>query len=164
MQALYQDDWQEKFAWGEQKIFRTWPALPAEELLNSNALRNAGRSPAVDSWQGRQKRLCGNTNHYQLYIRADGDADSVDASGLTTFWVMRCKKYKECMPAQAVVSKEFATQFANLIASEAKALATWLSKTGIATATKGLDIDKFRHHFGFHCAVMQGYLPNSGHA
>jgi len=85
----------------------------------------------------------------------------VDASGLTTFWVMRSKKYKDCMPAEAVISREFATQFANLIASEGDALATWLSKTGIALPTQRLDIDKFRHHFGFHCVVMQGHLPNS---
>ena len=68
------------------------------------------------------------------------------------------------MPADAVISKEFGAAFANLIANEGDELASWLTKSGIIKqegAKRHLNIDALRAHFGFHCAVMAGHLPNS---
>ena len=164
MQDIYRNDWCQKFCWSEQRSFMTWPERSAEALFNSDSLRSSGRSPAVDFWQERGKRLCGQTNYFQAYIRTDGQKNSVDPSGITTFWILRSAKLNGVMPADAVISKEFGTAFANLIATEGDELASWLAKSGIIKheeTKRDLNIDALRTYFGFHCAVMVGHLPNS---
>ena len=48
MERLFHEDWAQKFRWAESCGFQTWPQYPAQELLHGQALRTAGRSPAVD--------------------------------------------------------------------------------------------------------------------
>lgn len=55
-----------KFEWGEKRVFAKWPTISAEALFNSESLRSAGRSPAVDFWTGRGRKLCGNREHKLL--------------------------------------------------------------------------------------------------
>ena len=85
MQDIYQNDWCEQFRWSEQHSFMTWPEHSAAALFNSDSLRSAGRSPAVDFWKERGQRLCGQTNYLHIHIRTDGEKTSVDPFGLTTF-------------------------------------------------------------------------------
>ena len=70
MQKVYEEDWCDKFSWSEERAFLTWPAQPAAALLNSQSLRSAGRSPAVDYWHERARKamrklklLQGNSPH-----------------------------------------------------------------------------------------------------
>ena len=165
MQDMYRDDWQEKFQWAEERSFLTWPETAAEALYNSESLRQAGRSPAVDFWKAREGRGAGKTNYYQVWVRTDGQHQSVDAAGITTFWVCRSVKCGGVTPADAVITKEFGTCFANLIACEGPELEKWLVKSGIVTEVqaqkKSLNIDKLKEFFGRHCAVIEGHLPNS---
>ena len=66
MQTIFQRQWQEKFRWGTQMH------VPAAALLNSEGLRSAGRSPAVDFWQAKdQTKLCGCRNYYHMHRRTD---------------------------------------------------------------------------------------------
>lgn len=55
-----------KFEWGEKRVFAKWPTISAEALFNSESLRSAGRSPAVDFWTGRGRKLRGNREHKLL--------------------------------------------------------------------------------------------------
>ena len=52
-EKLFHEDWAEKLHWEESRVFQTWPQYPAQELLNGQALRTAGRSPAVDVYTER---------------------------------------------------------------------------------------------------------------
>ena len=149
MQDIYQNDWCEQFRWSEQHSFMTWPEHSAAALFNSDSLRSAGRSPAVDFWKERGQRLCGQTNYLHIHIRTDGEKTSVDPSGLTTFWVLRCAKLDGIMPADAVISKEFRP--ACLIASEGSDLASWLTKSSIIKqegTKRDLNINALRTNFG----------------
>ena len=160
MQDLYENDWAGKFQWQEKRPFMTWPETSAEMLYNSESLRSAGRSPAADFWDG-SKKLCGNRNYCQLWVRTDGQKASVDADGLKTFWVLRAIKYKNVPPAAAAITKQDATMLANLIAAEGTELAKRLEESGIVNESKILDVDRLRYYFQFHCTVMEGHLPNS---
>ena len=102
----------------------TWPETSAGVLYNSESLRSAGRSPAADFWDQREKKLCGNRNYFQIWVRTDGQKASADAAGVTTFWVLRARKYKDVPPAAAVITKDVATMVANVVGEE------WLSHTG----------------------------------
>lgn len=164
MQELYKDDWAQKFQWEQKRTFMTWPEKSAAVLYNSEALRSAGRSPAADFWNEREKKLCGNRNYFQIWVRTDGQKASADPAGVTTFWVLRARKYKDVQPAAAVITKDVATIVANLIAAEGEELARWLEKSGLVTSDQGtrvLDSDRLRNLFFFHCVVMEGHLPNS---
>ena len=167
MQDLYKDDWSEKFSWQEKRAFLTWPEKPSEALYNSASLRSAGRSPAVDFWHSRSPRLCGSKNYFQCYIRTDGVKNSVDKSGITTFWILRSMRHEGLMPAEAVITKAIGHRVANLIAAEGKELEKWLAESGIAqedertAGSKHLNLDNLRAAFANHCAVMEGHLPCS---
>ncbi len=98
------------------------------------------------------------------FAPTDGQKASADAAGVTTFWVLRSRKYKDVPSAAAVITKDVATMVANLIAAEGEELATWLEKSGLVTPGQGtrvLDSDRLRNLFFFHCVVMEGHLPNS---
>ena len=86
---LYKEGWCQKLQWQRNKSFLTWPEEPAETLYNSDALRSASRSPAVDFWKERAPKLSGYRNYYKVSVRTDGQKATVDKNGLTTFWVMR---------------------------------------------------------------------------
>ena len=165
MQDMYRDDWHEKFQWAEERSFLTWPAVAAAALYNSESLRQAGRSPAVDFWKAREGRGAGKRNYYQVFVRTDGQRQSVDPAGITTFWVCRTLKFGGVTPADAVITKEFGTCFANLVACEGPELEKWLEKSGIvsnvAAQKKSVNVDKLKDFFGRHCAVIEGHLPNS---
>lgn len=79
MQQHFAEDWCDKFAWEENKAVLTWPESPAPALLNGQPLRTAGRSPAIDFWTAREKRLCGSRNHCKAF-RHTGAQDSADRS------------------------------------------------------------------------------------
>lgn len=164
IEKLYENDWVKKFEWHEKREFATWPQSPGESLYNSATLRTAGRSTAVDFWRRREKRLCGQRNFAELWVRTDGAKASVDRSGLTRFWVMRATKVKDTMPANAVVDLNMAKRIANMIAAEGKELATALEQAGVVTGAadaKELNLTQLQIHFVEHCAVMEGHLPDT---
>ena len=137
MERLFRDDWSEKFAWSEARVFQTWPQCPAQELLNGQALRTAGRLPAVDFWNNREPKLCGFRNYYKIHRRTDSTTTNASGQeGITTFWVMRCFKKKDLAPAQATITKEQAEMIAGLIAREGAALKAQLHKAGILTTSE----------------------------
>lgn len=156
METLFKEDWAKRFAWDEEKAFVTWPAISAEALFNSQSLRSAGRSPAVDFWANREPRLCGNRNYRQVYIRT-GEPTSASLEGMTTFWVLQSKSYQKLPPADAVVTKEVAEIVANLIASEGPALGKWLLKAGIVKDDE-LDVAQLQKYLQRYCAVLEGHL------
>ena len=165
MERLFRDGWSEKFAWSEARVFQTWPQCPAQELLNGQALRTAGRLPAVDFWNNREPKLCGFRNYYKIHRRTDSTTMNASGQeGITTFWVMRCFEKKDLAPAQATITKEHAEMIAGLIALEGAALKAQLHKAGILTTSEhgpDLDVDALKHWFCDHCCVMEGHLPNS---
>ena len=56
---------------GAKTNFMTWPETSAGVIYNSESLRSAGRSPAADFWNQREKKLCGNRNYFQIWVRTD---------------------------------------------------------------------------------------------
>ena len=165
MESLYAEDWCSKFAWAESRAFVTWPDQHSAALLNSQALRSVGRSPAVDYWKERGPKLCGNCNHCKVSRSTDASKDVGDPAGVTTLWVMRCQKVKELAAASAVVTKDTADIIAGLICTEGDNLAKWLSKAGISTQGETPDgshinIDKLEHFLSVHCAVISGHLAD----
>ena len=119
MERLYEEDWATKFAWQDARVFQTWPQHPAQELLNGQALRTAGRSPAVDFFNERAPKLCGNCNYFKLRWRTD--AKTTDASGqegTTVFYVMRCSQINDLPPAKATITKETAQAIVGLIVKD----------------------------------------------
>ena len=157
MEGLFRDEWADKFAWEEEKAFVTWPTRSAEALFNSQSLRSAGRSPAVDFWQNRELRLCGNRNYREVYIRT-GEPTGTDREGITTFWVLQSRTYQKMAAAEAIVPKDVAEIVANLIASEGAQLAKWLLKAGIVSDDKELNLAQLDKYLQRHCAVMEGHL------
>ena len=143
-----------KFAWEEEKAFVTWPTRSAEALFNSQSLRSAGRSPAVDFWQSRELRLCGNRNYREVYIRT-GEPTGTGKDGISTFWVLQSRTHEKVAAAEAIVPKDVAEIVANLIASEGAQLATWLQKAGIVSE-KELDLAQLHKYLQRHCAVIEG--------
>ena len=105
MQKLFEEDWCKKFQWAERRSVLTWPDKPAMDLLNSQSLRTAGRSPAVDFWSHREKRLTGLRNYCKLWRRTDKTSAATQSKdGYTTLWAMRARKFKKEMPAEASIS------------------------------------------------------------
>ena len=88
MQKLYTEEWSEKFRWGEARSFLTWPERFAEDLLNSQTLRSAGRSPAVDFWANRDKKLSGQRNYFRVWRRTDPTTSCSQGNkdGMTSFF------------------------------------------------------------------------------
>ena len=160
MERLFRDGWSEKFAWSEARVFQTWPQCPAQELLNGQALRTAGRSPAVDFWNNREPKLCGFRNYYKFHRRTDSTTTNASGQeGITTFYVMRCLEKKDLAPVQATVTKEQAEMIAGLISLEGAALRAQLTQAGILTTSEhgpDLDVDALKHWFCDHCCVMEG--------
>ncbi|CAE7390174.1 unnamed protein product [Symbiodinium necroappetens] len=165
MEKLFHDDWAKKFEWEESRVFQTWPQYPAQELLNGQALRTAGRSPAVDFYTERGRKLCGQCNHYKMYWRTD--ATTTDASGkdgTTVFYVMRCSKVGDVLPAQATITKETAERVVGLIAKDGAALKNQLLQAGILKSENGqesLELPALQFYLNKHCCVMKGHLPDS---
>ena len=159
MEKLFENDWATKFAWGEEKVVVTWPAGSAEALFNSQSLRSAGRSPAVDFWLNREPRLCQNRNYRQVHIRT-GEPSSTSKDGITTFWVLQTKAREKLTAAEAIVTKEVAEMVGNLIASEGPQLATWLAKSGIVTNDQ-LDVAQLHKYLQGYCAVLEGHLVHA---
>ena len=103
MQTIFQKERQDKFRWRTQMHFVAWPELPA----NSESLRSAGRSPAVDFWQARdQTKLCGSCNHYHMHRRTD-DAASMSPEGSDVrpegSCACGCSHHQRCWPATRYV-------------------------------------------------------------
>lgn len=155
MENWFRDEWSGKFAWEEEKAFVTWPTRSAEALFNSQSLRSAGRSPAVDFWQSRELRLCGNRNYREVYIRT-GEPTGTGKDGISTFWVLQSRTHEKVAAAEAIVPKDV-VEIANLIASDVAQLATWLQKAGIVSE-KELDRAQLHKYLQRHCAVIEGHL------
>ena len=115
MSALYSDDWAQHFEWGQHRRFGSWPTAPAQNLLNGQTLRSTGRSTAVDFWQARGQRLCGNHNY--AVVHRITDAELTPPTGSTTFHVMRAKEFEKLSPAAATVPLTTANDIVDLITS-----------------------------------------------
>ena len=74
VQKLYAEQWCEKFRWDQAQNFLTWLERTTEDVLNSQTLCIAGRSP-VDSWANREKKLSGQPTHFRLWRRTDPKTD-----------------------------------------------------------------------------------------
>ena len=155
MQQHFEQEWSQQFCWEEEKTFLTWPSEPAQELLNGQNLRSAGRFPAIDFWNHREKKLTGRRNYCKVYQRTSGtDADA--SKGITTFWVMQ--------DAEAEVDVAEAKLITELIVAEGKKLEDLLCKCGCIThGARGRTVDEKRWEEFFldFAVVMQGDLPNS---
>ncbi|CAK9008753.1 unnamed protein product, partial [Durusdinium trenchii] len=156
MQDLFQKDWAARFAWDEEKKFVTWPARSADALFNSQSLRSAGRSPARDFWEHREKRLCGNRNYREVYIRT-GDTEGAGMEGMTTFWVLQSRAHDKVTAAEAIVLPDVAETVANLIAAEGTQLEKWLAKGGIVREGR-LELGALQKYMHRYCAVLEGHL------
>eukprot|EP00438_Fugacium_kawagutii_P009631 Skav214980 [mRNA] locus=scaffold508:78764:83263:- [translate_table: standard] len=162
MQELF-SEWSEDFSWEEARVFRTWPAVHAQELFNGQALRAAGRSPAIDYWKSRGKKLTGGRNHFKVFRRTNG-SDQDGASGMTTFWVMKARKREGLPAAEAEVLETDAKLLAELLCQEGKPLQELLCKCGVVKEhLSGMTVDEKRLEELFldFAVVMQGDLPNS---
>ena len=163
MQQHFEEEWSHTFCWEEEKTFLTWPSEPAQELLNGQSLRSAGRSPAIDYWNHREKKLTGRCNYCKVYQRTSGtDADA--SKGITTFWVMQARKKGKVRAAEAEVAVAEAKLVTELIVAEGKKLEDLLCKCGcITNDARGRTIDEKRWEELFlnFAVVMQGDLPNS---
>ena len=162
MQKLFEEDWCKKFQWAERRSFLTWPDKPAMDLLNSQSLRTAGRSPAVDFWSHREKRLTGLRNYCKLWRRTDKTSAATQSKdGYTTLWAMRARKFKKEMPAEASISLKTAESVADLVCCGGKGLAAVLRKCGIVESHQKLSVDLLEHYLAGHCAVLQGHLADA---
>ena len=162
MQKIFEDDWSSQFDWDEEADFLTWPLEPAQELLNGQASRTVGRSPAVDFWYHREKKLNGCRNHFKIHRRTSGtDADG--AQGITTFWVMYAKKKDGVAAAEATIQEAQAKSVTALIVSEGLPLQELLCKCGVMTEDSKASVNESRLQELFLdlAIVMQGDLPNS---
>ena len=165
MERLYEEDWATKFAWQDARVFQTWPQHPAQELLNGQALRTAGRSPAVDFFNERAPKLCGNCNYFKLHWRTD--AKTTDASGqegTTVFYVMRCSQINDLPPAKATITKETAQAIVGLIVKDGAPLKEHMLRLDILRSENGvqsLNLPMLDTYMNKHCCVMMGHLPDS---
>lgn len=162
MQELF-NDWCAEFAWDEDRSFQTWPSEPAQDLLNGQALRSVGRSPAVDFWIHREKKITGARNFCKIYRRTSG-TDQDASVGITTFWVMHARKRRGVPAAELPVKPENAKIVTELICSEGKNLEVLLCQCGIIQKEERgatVDAQKLEEFFLDLAVVMQGDLPNS---
>ena len=117
------------------------------DLLNSQSTRTAGRSPAVDFWSHREKRLTGLRNYCKLWRRTDKTSAATQSKdGYTTLWVMRARKFKKEMPAEASISLKTAESVADLVCCDGKELAAVLRKCGIVESDQKLSVDLLEHY------------------
>eukprot|EP00438_Fugacium_kawagutii_P008368 Skav228124 [mRNA] locus=scaffold1220:246254:247684:+ [translate_table: standard] len=162
MQELL-DDWSVEFGWDEERSFQTWPPEPAQDLLNGQALRSVGRSPAIDFWTNREKKISGARNFCKTYRRTSG-TDQDAAVGITTFWVMHARKLCGVPAAELPVKQEKAKILTELICSEGKNLDVLLHQCGVLQKEERgatVDVQKLEDLFLDLAVVMQGDLPNS---
>eukprot|EP00438_Fugacium_kawagutii_P024089 Skav218388 [mRNA] locus=scaffold3482:8652:12922:- [translate_table: standard] len=162
MQEMF-EEWCSEFCWDEARLFHTWPPEPAQELLNGQALRSVGRSPAVDFWLNRETKISGARNYWKTYRRTSG-TDQDAGVGITTFWVLHARKKCGLAPAALPVKPEDAKVVTELICSEGKTLEALLRKCGVITVQErgaAVDAGKLQELFGDLAVVMQGDLPNS---
>ncbi|CAE7236065.1 RPL15 [Symbiodinium sp. CCMP2592] len=161
MEDLYKTDWCKKFMWEEARSFLTWPDRPALDLLNSTMLRTAGRSPAADFWDQRAKKLTGLRNHFKIWRRTD---KAKGQDGITTFWVMRCQRHQDQMPADASIDQSTAETFADLLTLDGTELQRLLTRCGVAEGDANkqrLNANALDKLLGVHCAVFRGHLADS---
>ena len=156
MQELFKAELREKFQWGSQQEFMTWPDRQAQTL------RTTQRSPAVDFWKHREPKITGLQNHVHVSLRT-GPADSADPATLTQFWVMASLKQKQVSPAEMSIDPKFARLLCQAIAAEGQPLVASLVDLGVFKGERreDLDVSVLRRCFLEHAVVMQGHLPNS---
>ena len=155
MQQHFEEEWSQTFC--------TWPSEPAQELLNGQNLRSAGRSLAIDYWNHSEKKLTGRCNYCKVYQHTSGtDADA--SKGITTFWVMQARKKGKVRGGEPEVDVAEAKLVTELIVAEGKKLEDLLCKCGcITNGARGRTVDEKRWEELFlnFAVVMQGDLPNS---
>ena len=121
--------------------------------------------PAADFYTERGPKLCGQCNYYKMHWRTDTTTtDASGKDGATVFYVMRCSKVGDVLPAQATVTKETAQTVVGLIAKDGAALKDQLLKAGILKLENGLeslDLPALQFYLNKHCCVMKGHLPDS---
>ena len=165
IQKIYKEDWSQKFKWGEKRSFLTWPDRPAQDLLNSQTLRTGGRSPAVDFWANRGKKLSGLYNYFKLWRRTDKTSAATQSQdGITTFWVMRARKFDKVMPADAVISQQVAESVGDLISCDGSQLHDALRKCNIVEGACGhetLNVQLLERFLDGHCAVIRGHMADA---
>lgn len=165
MQEIFQEDFAERYAWGSVCDYFTPSGDEAPALYNSQSLRAAGRSPAVDFWNHRERRLCGGHNYYKVHHRTQGE-DKDSWEGITTFHIMRAQKLKDVMPAEAVIDKDVANNMVMLMTAQGEKLKQGMSDTGLSTTHSNkthplLEVRPLEIFFKFHCAVIEGHLPTT---
>ncbi|CAK9005086.1 Uncharacterized protein SCF082_LOCUS8446, partial [Durusdinium trenchii] len=165
MQEIFQEDFAERYAWGSVCDYFTPSGDEAPALYNSQSLRAAGRSPAVDFWNHRERRLCGGHNYYKVHHRTQGE-DKDSWEGITTFHIMRAQKLKDVMPAEAVIDKDVANNMVMLMTAQGEKLKQAMSDTGLSTTHSNkthplLEVRPLEIFFKFHCAVIEGHLPTT---
>ena len=165
MQKIFRNDFEERYAWGSACDYFTSRSEESEALYNSQALRSAGRSPAVDFWQNRELRLCGGHNYRKIHRRTHGE-ETDGWNGMTTFHILRTQKLKEIAAAEAVIDKEVANNIVKLLTSQGPKLQKAIYETGIATKQQDkphplLDMSSLEKYFKFHCVVIDGHLAET---
>ena len=157
------DEWADKFRWDDIKEFATWPTQPAQALINGQSLRTAGRSPAIDFWQHREKNLKGLRNFSKVYRRTSG-TDSDGQTGMTTFWVMHTRKTGGSPAAQSEVCPTMAKQLVDMLVHEGKTLEKDMQTSKIIIPeknTNSINEVALARYFLDMAVVMRGDLPNS---
>ena len=163
MQTIFTDSWSKKYEWSSKREFPTWPQEETGSLLNGQTLRTAGRSPAIDFWNGRDRKLTGHRNYHVVHRRTD-ESSTNPATGTTTFWVMRAETVNKVRPADAEIEPKMAESLVRMIATEGKGLEGALQDCQVVTKTDdklSLDQEKLAYFFNKHAVVMKGHLPNA---